>query len=217
MAADEFFARWAKRKSDAPRDPAIAPAPDADSETAATKAVADAGQIENSIDDSKARQLPSLEDVANLGHDSDYSVFMARGVDEAVKRSAMKKLFTNPHFNIMDGLDIYIGDYNKFEPITPEILAALNHAKALLNPLAQFEAPLMGLLDNLTEEPPENRMEPEKTASESGEQIAETADQAPPPENALSQTASKEIPSLEQDAGAKTGIRDDQENSSQTS
>jgi uncharacterized protein DUF3306 len=211
MAADEFFARWARRKSDAPHDPA--PAPDADASTTATRTVADASQI----DDSKAKPLPSLEDVANLGHDSDYSVFMASGVDEAVKRSAMKKLFTNPHFNIMDGLDIYIGDYNKFEPITPEILAALNHAKALLNPLAQFEAPLMGMLDNLAEKPSENRMEAEKTASESGEQIAEIADQAQLPENTLSQTASKEVPPIKQDAGAEADVKSDQEDSSQSS
>jgi hypothetical protein len=211
MAADEFFARWARRKSDAPHDPA--PAPAADASTTATRTVADASQI----DDSKAKPLPSLEDVANLGHDSDYSVFMASGVDEAVKRSAMKKLFTNPHFNIMDGLDIYIGDYNKFEPITPEILAALNHAKALLNPLAQFEAPLMGMLDNLAEKPSENRMEAEKTASESGEQIAEIADQAQLPENTLSQTASKEVPPIKQDAGAEADVKSDQEDSSQSS
>jgi hypothetical protein len=211
MAADEFFARWARRKSDAPHDPA--PALDADASTTATRTVADASQI----DDSKAKPLPSLEDVANLGHDSDYSVFMASGVDEAVKRSAMKKLFTNPHFNIMDGLDIYIGDYNKFEPITPEILAALNHAKALLNPLAQFEAPLMGMLDNLAEKPSENRMEAEKTASESGEQIAEIADQAQLPENTLSQTASKEVPPIKQDAGAEADVKSDQEDSSQSS
>jgi hypothetical protein len=213
MAADEFFARWAKRKSDAPRDPA--PAPAADVSATVTRTVADANQI----DHSKARPLPSLEDVANLGHDSDYSVFMASGVDETVKRSAMKKLFTNPHFNIMDGLDIYIDDYNKFEPITPEILASLNHAKALLNPLAQFEAPLMGLLDNLAEKPPENRMGAEKTAPESGEQIAERADQAQLPESTHSQTASKEIPAAEQDqdAGAEAGVKSDQEDSSQGS
>src|SRR5690606_30000982 len=76
-----------------------------------------------------------------------YSAFMAQGVDESVKRSAMKKLFSNPHFNIMDGLDIYIDDYSKFEPISPALLASLSHAKNLLDPLSQLEAPLMSLLD----------------------------------------------------------------------
>jgi hypothetical protein len=32
----------------------------------------------------------------------------------------------------MDGLDTYIDDYNKFEPLTPLMVAALNHAKDLV-------------------------------------------------------------------------------------
>jgi hypothetical protein len=34
----------------------------------------------------------------------------------------MKKMFTDPHFNIMDGLDIYIGDYSKPDPLPPGML-----------------------------------------------------------------------------------------------
>jgi hypothetical protein len=97
--------------------------------------------------------LPTLEDVEKLTHDSDFSAFMGKGVDESVKRSAMKKLFSDPHFNIMDGLDVYIDDYSKFEPISPALLASLNHAKALLNPLTQLQTPLMNLLEQT---PPEN-------------------------------------------------------------
>ena len=29
----------------------------------------------------------------------------------------MKKLFSDPHFNVMDGLDTYIDDYGKPDPI----------------------------------------------------------------------------------------------------
>jgi hypothetical protein len=95
-------------------------------------------------------QKPALtmDDVAALTPDSDFSAFVARGVDENVKRSAMKKLFSDPHFNVMDGLDIYIEDYNKFEPIPPEMLALLNHAKNLLDPLAHLEKTHMRLLDH---------------------------------------------------------------------
>ena len=31
-------------------------------------------------------------------------------------------MFTDPHFNIMDGLDIYIGDYSKPDPLPPGML-----------------------------------------------------------------------------------------------
>jgi hypothetical protein len=48
-----------------------------------------------------------------------------------VRNAAMKKLFADPHFNVMDGLDIYIGDYNKPDPIPPEMLRQLASAKFL--------------------------------------------------------------------------------------
>jgi hypothetical protein len=43
----------------------------------------------------------------------------------------MKKLWADPHFNVMDGLDIYIGDYGKPDPIPPEWLRQLASAKFL--------------------------------------------------------------------------------------
>jgi hypothetical protein len=36
-----------------------------------------------------------------------------------VKNAAFKKLFADPHFNVMDGLDIYIDDYSKPDPLPP--------------------------------------------------------------------------------------------------
>jgi hypothetical protein len=70
----------------------------------------------------------------------------------------MKKLFTDPHFNVMDGLDVYIEDFSKFEPMTPAFLASLSHAKNLLDPLSQLQSPLMKLLET-PKEPTENAAE----------------------------------------------------------
>jgi hypothetical protein len=47
---------------------------------------------------------------------------MGRTVTQAVKNAAMKKLFADPHFNVMDGLDIYIDDYSIPSPLSPEDL-----------------------------------------------------------------------------------------------
>jgi hypothetical protein len=190
MADEGFLSRWSRRKAqvaqakaapglvDEPADepppraePAAPPAP------AATQPPAD-------------EQQPALtmEDVAALTPDSDFSAFVARGVDENVKRSALKKLFSDPHFNVMDGLDIYIGDYTKPDPIPPAVLAMLNHAQGLLNPLSLLERQPMRLLDEAqsaleTEKdgPPDNaeaeqppRAEAEETAGagEDAEQAA---------------------------------------------
>jgi hypothetical protein len=47
----------------------------------------------------------------------DFSAFMKPDVDPAVQQAALKKMFTDPHFNVMDGLDIYIDDYSKPDPL----------------------------------------------------------------------------------------------------
>jgi hypothetical protein len=75
--------------------------------------------------------LPTLADVALLNRDSDFSRFVTPGIDEGVKRAAMKKLFTDPHFNVMDGLDTYIDDYGKPDPIGIAMLRQMTQSKAL--------------------------------------------------------------------------------------
>jgi len=61
----------------------------------------------------KAVVLPPLE---SLNFESDFKAFMHSKVEESIKRAALKKLFADPRFNVMDGLDTYIDDYTKAEP-----------------------------------------------------------------------------------------------------
>jgi hypothetical protein len=77
--------------------------------------------------------LPALD---TLTIDSDYAPFMQPGVDDAVKRGALKKLFADPRFNVMDGLDVYIDDYSKPDPIDPAIVRTLVQARYIFNPPA---------------------------------------------------------------------------------
>jgi hypothetical protein len=82
-------------------------------------------------------ELPALE---TLRFESDFGAFMRAKVDEGVRRAALKKLFSDPRFNIMDGLDIYIDDYSKEDPIPAAMLAGLQHAKhALFGPQGEKE------------------------------------------------------------------------------
>ena len=74
---------------------------------------------------------PTLDDVASLTPQSDFSAFTGRNVRPEVSNAAMKKLFADPHYNIMDGLDVYIDDYSKPDPIPPEMLRQLASAKFL--------------------------------------------------------------------------------------
>ena len=75
---------------------------------------------------------PDLPPLDKLTIDSDYRAFFHPKVGEDVRRAALKKLFGDPRFNVMDGLDVYIDDYSKTEPIPPEMLAGLRQAQAII-------------------------------------------------------------------------------------
>ena len=134
MSNEGFLRRWARLKAtggaaeplaEAPQRPA--PVPVAVPEPASTRQ-----------DDTEAPppvSLPSLEDAARLTPDADFSAFVGKGVDKAVQRLALKKVFADPHFNLIDGLDTYMSDYNKASPLTPAMLASLKHAPGMLDRL----------------------------------------------------------------------------------
>ena len=123
---DGFLGRWSKRKFDAkegkplPAEPeqVIVPAPVVIPEQAAVPA-----------EDSPAPL--TLDDAHSLTTESDFRPFAARGVAPEVRNAAMKKLFSDPHFNVMDRLDTYIDDYSLPDPIPKDMLRKLASAKFL--------------------------------------------------------------------------------------
>ena len=117
-----FFKRWSELKqSQAPAKP-IAPEPEIKLEADQLPATVE----QKSTSDEPAPIDPvnslTLEDVAKLKPDSDYAQFMQAEVGEDIHQAAMKKLFTDPHYNIMDGLDIYIDDYSQEDPLPAGML-----------------------------------------------------------------------------------------------
>ena len=137
--ADGFLGRWARRKNDALQgkpleDPVLVvpsvPLPVASAPAVVNAAVA--GQEPPATDDAPepVREL-SLDDAKLLTKDSDFKPFMASNVGPEVRNAAMKKLFADPHFNVMDGLDIYIDDYSISEPIPEAMLRQMTSAKFL--------------------------------------------------------------------------------------
>jgi len=133
-----FLARWSRRKAgiassqDEPRDvatpaPAAAPRPVV-AETSIAPTESDRGEP---APDADAPPPPTLADVAALTRDSDFARFMAPGVDGTVRNAAMKKLFSDPRFNVMDGLDVYIDDYSIPDPLPLEMLKKLRQSELL--------------------------------------------------------------------------------------
>ena len=102
--------------------------------TVADPAAISAGAAERSPATAAAREtLPALD---TLTFDSDYTAFMQPGVDDTQKCGALKKLFSDPRFNVMDGLDVYVGDYSQPDPIDPAIVRTLTQARYIFNPPA---------------------------------------------------------------------------------
>ena len=141
--SDGFLGRWSRRKLDArqgkPLEPEP-PAPAAAEPPAARPVPAAASQPapELSAEDqvaapvqAPAEPLPTLEDVQLLTPQSDFRRFVQPGVAPDVKNAALKKLFADPRFNVQDGLDVYIDDYGKPDPIPPAMLRNLASAQFL--------------------------------------------------------------------------------------
>ena len=131
--SEGFFDRWSRRKQQARAEeaPVVAPAdavphtPPVSTEAPLSVApTAQAGEPD-------APPTPTMADTTELTIDSDFKPFMAKGVAPEVKNAAFKKLFADPHFNVMDRMDIYIDDYSIPSPLPESVLRQMASAKFL--------------------------------------------------------------------------------------
>lgn len=129
---DNFLSRWSRRKAQARRAAAVAPPPTPAVPPPAAPTGSTATEVPAApVDKKPSEPPPTLADVAQLTPTSDFTRFFARGVDAEVKNAALKKLFADPHFNVMDGLDVYIDDYSRPDPIPASMLAKIAQAQLL--------------------------------------------------------------------------------------
>ena len=83
-------------------------------------------------EEQKEEPAAALPPVEQLTPESDFKPFMGAQVDGETRRSALKKLFTDAHFNVPDQFEAYSEDYTRSDPIPLEMLKTLNHARKLL-------------------------------------------------------------------------------------
>lgn len=179
---DSFFSRWSRRKAQVRTGeplPAEPPAPAAAAPVAAVVTPAAVAAPAAPVAPAEVAPEPppqlTLDDVARLTPESDYAAFVARDVPANVRNAAVKKLFTDPHYNVMDGLDIYIDDYSKPSPLSPLEMAKMVGAQFLK------------LVDDPNEPPPaapdpaQGRMDAPASAPTPSESVAETGTDTPHP------------------------------------
>ena len=133
--AGGFLQRWSRRKQavQAGVVPTEAAAEGATQLAAIDPQRAAQASPDRSADaDTKHTELPSLDSLQGL--QSDYLDFMQPKVTQQLKRAALKKLFADPHFNVIDRFEAYSEDYTQADPIPAAMLRGLNQAKGLLFP-----------------------------------------------------------------------------------
>ena len=187
---DGFLARWSRRKSTQRQGLAVAPEPPAIAQTVAANTAPIPQFVDavpaNPADSAPAAAVeppPTLDDVAALLPGDDVRRFVVPGGDATVRNAALKKLFADPHYNLMDGLDTYIYDYGRPDPLPV----------GMLRQMAQSQ--FLGLFNDA-----DNALAPAPADS-----LADTAQSlqaldAPAPVLALAQTPVSELPATHENA-----------------
>jgi len=141
--SDGFLGRWSRRKLDVKQgkpveaDPVEAveaqlpvAAPPASSLQAASSPQAGSSDPEV-LAPPPPDPPPTLEEAEALTPQSDFRRFATADVAPDVKNAALKKLFADPRYNVQDGLDVYIDDYSKPDPMPYAMARQLASAKFL--------------------------------------------------------------------------------------
>jgi Protein of unknown function (DUF3306) len=106
---EAFLDRWSRLKRERPAQVADKPA----------------------VPETKAEPAPPppLPPVEQLKPESDFTPFMNPKVDAQTRRSALKKLFADAHYNIPDPFEAYSEDYTQSETIPEKMLKAINRVR----------------------------------------------------------------------------------------
>ncbi len=124
-----FLNRWSQRKA-AIREEELDKKTDIpDAQEAALPAD---GNAENDEEEINPEDLPKID---TLDKDSDYTIFMKKGVPEELKRLALRKLFhSDPALAVLDGLNDYDEDYSMIGMVVEEVTSRYKVGKGMVDP-----------------------------------------------------------------------------------
>lgn len=112
-AADSFLRRWSRRKQEARVGQNGSPLTESSAPATPEKVLTDSAPAapEKVLTDA---DMPPIE---SLGEKSDFSMFLSPGVSDALRRRALRKLFTLPSVNQRCPLDSEYYDCHGYEPL----------------------------------------------------------------------------------------------------
>lgn len=169
-----FLKRWSRVKTGVEEDPGAQPIIDEKPlpEVAEESALLDAEQ--QTVKILTDEDMPPIE---SLHEGSDFGGFLSESVSTALRKAALKKLFSQPGFNIRDGLNDYDDDYTSFAPLGDTVTVEMTYR-------AEVDAKREALKKALLEEQAEaEAMELAESSGETDEALSdqETADQPDTP------------------------------------
>lgn len=124
---ESVLSRWSRRKLESRKEPGDEQPPAAEtfSEPPGKSPPIDDRAVEQ--DEPPVLTDTDMPDIDTLDENSDFSVFMSRGVSDKLRNLALRKLFGAPVFNIRDGLDEYDEDYTSFEKLGDIVTCDMKH------------------------------------------------------------------------------------------
>lgn len=176
---EPFLSRWSRIKTEARQAQGDAKAAPAAEEDAEPPAPAPGGPGAEAA-------LPPIESLE--GAASEYRGFMNPEVGDSLRRAALKKLFSDPHFNAIDPNEAYSGDFTQSEGIDAAMMKTIEHAKGLL-----FDEPPQAARESGESEGEGRRVQP-----------GEAKEMQSLPEDPHEQGISGQVPS-EDPAGSRSG------------
>jgi hypothetical protein len=134
---ESFLSRWARLKRESaeqaalPSDVQGRPAKESASGEPLEPAQTDTGEAaRTTVEEPDQPELPPIE---SLTEESDIGAFMRPGVDPSLRRLALKKMFRNPKYGVVDPLDPFRADFAAYTPLGDIITADMKfHAERLL-------------------------------------------------------------------------------------
>jgi len=137
---EPFFSRWARLKKESrdipagdATDGAAPPAALTPDDGAAGDEQAPAAANAEAAEDQAAAPSLELPPLESLTAESDFSAFMQPGVDSTLRSAALRKMWQNPIYGVVDDLDPFRADFAAFTPLGDIITSDMKfHAERLL-------------------------------------------------------------------------------------
>lgn len=194
----DFLSRWSRRKSASKHGDADSPEPHKATKKA-TKEATELVPAETHEPPSAERSsetlapltdadMPPLEE---LGEGSDFKGFLSPEVSKELRRAALRKLWSQSRFNVVDGLDDYDDDFTAIQPLGDIVTSDMRYRERTREAREAGEAQRREQQARIDAEREAEALEASEQTALADERDANT-DPAEPPEAAHADTSTPE-------------------------